>query len=107
MRLTQQEHNAIAQAAAETFPAGTSVSLFGSRTDDTRKGGDIDLLIETQQPTSADLWVAQRNRFVARIWKRIGERQIDVVLANRNCPDNRPIIISARLSAIPLTEIGK
>ncbi|MDO8464709.1 MAG: hypothetical protein Q7S46_05585 [Gallionella sp.] len=46
--------------------------MFGSRTDDTRRGGDIDLLVETQQSIPAAQWVAQRSRFVARIWQRQG-----------------------------------
>ena len=80
MRLSEQERSAISQAALETLPLGTCVSLFGSRTDDARRGGDIDLLVETQQNLSATQWVAQRSRFVAHIWQRIGERRIDVVL---------------------------
>jgi len=50
MRLTLAEQAAIQQSAKTAFPAGTRVSLFGSRTDEQRKGGDIDLLVETPGP---------------------------------------------------------
>lgn len=105
MRLSERERDAIAQAASVVFPRGTRVSLFGSRTDDTRRGGDIDLLVETQQPVTAEQWVTQRSRFVARIWKRLGERRIDVVLATKDKTDERPIVNQARAVAIPLTEV--
>lgn len=105
MRLSEQEREAISRAAHETLVSGSRISLFGSRTDDTRRGGDIDLLVETQQPLTAEQWVTQRGRFVARIWKRLGERRIDVVLATKDKPDERPIVNKARKVGIPLTEV--
>ncbi len=47
MRLTQRQRRMIAGTATEIFGANTPVALFGSRTDDSTKGGDIDLLIST------------------------------------------------------------
>ena len=46
VRLTADEVQAIKAAAAEAFGASAVVRLFGSRVDDTKRGGDIDLLIE-------------------------------------------------------------
>ena len=54
MRLSPAERRAIDTAAREAFPPGTRVMLFGSRTDDARRGGDIDLLIEPPQAWPAD-----------------------------------------------------
>jgi predicted nucleotidyltransferase len=105
MRLNERERSAIFQAATEVFSQGTCVSLFGSRTDDTRRGGDIDLLVETQQSLPAAQWVAQRSRFVARIWRLLGERRIDVVLATQNETDDRQIVQQARKVAIPLAVV--
>ena len=42
MRLTPAQQHTIKATAAEVFGTEVKVSLFGSRTDDTRKGGDID-----------------------------------------------------------------
>ena len=40
MRLRPKEIDAIAQAAKGAFVAGTAVFLFGSRVDDSKRGGD-------------------------------------------------------------------
>jgi hypothetical protein len=45
MRMTDAERLAIEAGSREVLPAGTRVGLFGSRTDDTRRGGDIELLL--------------------------------------------------------------
>jgi len=45
MRLNAQEQNSIMQIARRHFGENVRVILFGSRIDDTKKGGDIDLLI--------------------------------------------------------------
>jgi predicted nucleotidyltransferase len=54
------------------------VRLFGSRIDDWRRGGDIDLLIETAaglpSPLDAEL------RFRIELKERLGDQKIDVVL---------------------------
>ena len=45
MRLTPYQINALKGTAREIFGDRVTVSLFGSRTDDKRRGGDIDLYI--------------------------------------------------------------
>lgn len=47
MRLKESEVLAIKRSFGAVFNEGT-VSLFGSRTDDTKKGGDIDLFLEVR-----------------------------------------------------------
>ena len=47
MRLTPEQVTIIKKAGAETFGDSARVWLFGSRVDDHKRGGDIDLLIET------------------------------------------------------------
>jgi hypothetical protein len=53
MRLSTDQIQAICQAATTAFGQGTSVWLFGSRVDDAKRGGAIDLLV-CQQLRSAD-----------------------------------------------------
>jgi hypothetical protein len=48
MRLTELQIAAIRETAAEIFGNDAGVWLFGSRTDDQKRGGDIDLLIQTR-----------------------------------------------------------
>lgn len=48
MRLTSNEVEIILHSAREIYGEGVRVYLFGSRTDDARRGGDIDLLVRTE-----------------------------------------------------------
>lgn len=49
MRLTPTQHQCILQATHQNFGADANVWLFGSRVDDARRGGDVDLYVETDQ----------------------------------------------------------
>lgn len=84
MRLTAFEINAIKQSAQEVFGSTVEVFLFGSRVDDTKKGGDIDLYINTQQGNDLN----HKIKFLLLLEQKIGEQKIDVVLA---MDKNRPI----------------
>jgi predicted nucleotidyltransferase len=84
MRLTEFEINAIKQSAREVFGSKVDVFLFGSRVDDKKKGGDIDLYINTQ--TGNDL--NHKIKFLVSLEQKIGEQKIDVILA---IDKNRPI----------------
>ena len=45
MRLTQDEQCAIKRIVAEVFGDDAEVRLFGSRVDDEKRGGDVDLYV--------------------------------------------------------------
>ncbi len=77
MRLTDFESNAIKQSACEVFGAKTQVFLFGSRTDDSKKGGDIDLYIKVE--TRNDL--KHKIKYLLMLEQKIGEQKIDIVFA--------------------------
>jgi len=52
MRLTPEQIATVLAVAHEVMGDDASVSVFGSRLDDHRRGGDLDLLLETaQRPT--------------------------------------------------------
>jgi len=76
MRLTNKELKAIKEYFREIFHEG-SIYLFGSRMDDSRKGGDIDLYISTKD--REDL-VRKKIRFLVLLKREIGEQRVDVVL---------------------------
>jgi uncharacterized protein len=46
MRLTEAQINAIRQATNQNFGEGAMIWLFGSRLDDSKRGGDVDLYVE-------------------------------------------------------------
>jgi predicted nucleotidyltransferase len=81
MRLSDRERNAIV-SAVRFYDARAQVFLFGSRADDAKKGGDIDLLVR-----SASIGPAERRRNRRSICDVIGEQKIDIrVAANLDNP---------------------
>ena len=82
MRLTNFQIDAIKRLAGKHFGNETKVFLFGSRTDDSKKGGDIDLLIKSTVETG--LTISAKIRFLAELKSEIGDRKIDVVFDNAN-----------------------
>ena len=47
MRLSTSQIETIRDAAQQHFGTDASVWLFGSRVDDTKRGGDVDLYVES------------------------------------------------------------
>ena len=81
MRLTAIEKAAIIEAITSVDP-DAQIYLFGSRTDDTQKGGDIDLLIFSQKIT-----FGEKLKIKAAIFEKIDEQKIDLVITdNENDP---------------------
>jgi len=78
MRLSQTQIDVIVQVFQHVFSHGELV-LFGSRVDDQRKGGDIDLYIQPAE-VMPDL-VMRKIKFLAMLKSKIGEQKIDLVLA--------------------------
>ncbi len=90
MRLDSKTQSEIRDSARRFF--GADVYLFGSRTDDAKRGGDIDLYIET--PMSANEAIRSRIAMLGHLYRKIGERKIDLVV-NR-CGSDQPIYQAAR-----------
>ena len=84
MRLTQKEIEAIKESFYKIFKSG-KIYLFGSRVDDTKKGGDIDLYIQTDFQKNL---AKEKINFLVSLKRKIGEQKIDVVLSK---DINRPI----------------
>ncbi len=80
MRLNKFQIDSINRLAKKHFGHETSVYLFGSRTDDNKKGGDIDLFINNANETV--LTIEAKIRFLAELKTEIGDRKIDVVFDN-------------------------
>lgn len=80
MRLPAEYVDAIKLSAREAFGAGVVVRLFGSRIDDSLRGGDIDLHIETG-PISDE--ASARALFEDNLFRRIEPQKVDVVITRR------------------------
>jgi hypothetical protein len=76
MRLTEKQKTAIQKSAESIFGIDVQVFLIGSRTDDRLKGGDIDLLIKTEEHNMTAL---NKVHFLVNLKKQLGEQKIDVV----------------------------
>lgn len=105
MRLRSAEREAIAQAARDVFALGTRILLFGSRVDDRRRGGDIDLLIETPLPLAPAELVEQRTHFISRLYRALEEQRIDIVITTHQQADARPVVTIARQTGIVLAQV--
>lgn len=106
MRLTPEQSDFIRKAAETAFGAETRVWLFGSRVDNRKRGGDIDLLI--QAPTrdhepgedAATANLHRKPRLLALLERQPGERRIDVIIEAPG--DLRPIVAIAHASGVRL-----
>lgn len=78
MRLSNYEINSIKQSFKEVFKDG-KIYLFGSRVDDSRKGGDIDLYIQTDIKENV---LDKKIKFLAILKQKIGVQKIDVVTSS-------------------------
>ncbi len=83
VRLAARDIAAIKSAVAEIFGADARVTLFGSRADPARRGGDIDLLVEVSRGQAT---LESEIRLETTIRKRIGERKVDILLAAPDRP---------------------
>jgi len=80
MRLSEYEIECIKGVASHHFGADVQVFLFGSRTNNRERGGDIDLFI--RNPNSEQLKTPSKIDFITELIQLIGEQKIDVVLDN-------------------------
>lgn len=78
MRLSKFELDNIANLASRHFGSDVQVFLYGSRTNDQLRGGDIDLFI--RNPYGEHLKVRAKINFITDLILQIGEQKIDVVL---------------------------
>lgn len=75
MRLSVKEKTALTHAVKD-FDPQARIYLFGSRVDDTDKGGDIDVLIFSQKLTFKD-----KLNIKAKLFEMIAEQKIDLLIA--------------------------
>jgi len=75
MRLSKKYIEVIKKYFKEFFDEG-EIFLFGSRVDDTKKGGDIDLYLVLNDQTNL---FEKKIKFLSRIKKELGEQKIDII----------------------------
>ena len=105
MRLTETEISVIKEAIYGRFRSVGRVILFGSRVDDGKRGGDIDILVESDEPIEDG--VLHKLEALSDMHLRLGERKIDFVLARsaeseEDRRDERKIVRIARETGVTL-----
>ena len=78
MRLDDYTREIIKSEVASQLGVNATICLFGSRVDDTQRGGDIDLLIEPGHFLSNR--IQAECRLAARLYIRLGGRKVDVLI---------------------------
>jgi len=74
MRLTVNEITLLKEKLA-LLSREAKLYLFGSRVDDSKRGGDIDLLVVSQKVTKKDL-----RKLRVAFFKIFGEQKLDIIL---------------------------
>ncbi len=78
MRISEADISSIITLFQDFFGPDDHLWLFGSRVDDSQKGGDIDLYVQTH--LSPEVIYDQETKFITGLWEKIGEQKIDLVL---------------------------
>lgn len=99
MRLTQEQVEAIRYSVNEVFCSGAKVWLFGSQVDDSKLGGDIDLLVRPAA-THISSSLISKVRFLNKLEALLGARKVDVVVEDAD--DTRPIVRVAHETGVLL-----
>lgn len=94
MRLSPHELKTVRQTLLGTDPNGR-IWLFGSRADDSRRGGDIDLYFEASQPIGLKTSLALEYRLTS-----LCGTKVDLIVRNPGQTD-QPIHSIAR-KGVPL-----
>src|SRR5258706_925904 len=99
MRLSPGHQEAIVRAVADLCAPRARVLLFGSRTDDSQRGGDVDLLV-TLPEEPADRARIERALY-GRIVRALNGRSVDLLLLTPSSP-SQEIHKHALATGVPL-----
>ena len=80
MRLNQNKIEYLKKLSLEIFNS-TDIYLFGSRADDSLRGGDIDIYIQT---TKKENILQSKIVFLREFEKEFGEQKVDLIIDNNS-----------------------
>ena len=85
MRLTSNQKNKIISALESFLKTDKAeLRLYGSRTKDTLRGGDIDLLLLLNSPDSLAKFNENKHHILSTIKKNLGDQKIDLLIATKH-----------------------
>ncbi|WP_316354508.1 hypothetical protein [Candidatus Trichorickettsia mobilis] len=96
IRLSDRDLEIIKQSFIKHFLDKDHLWIFGSRVDPSKRGGDIDLYIET---TYEDVSIAVDSKiaFYSELQELLGEQKIDIILNILKLDYNLPIYEVAKV----------
>ena len=103
MRLSEADRNAFSDVLVALVPQGR-LYLYGSRTDDSLKGGDIDLLLVVADLDAKRELSGRKSVILVAFKKRVGERKIDFSIATESELLSDPFFASVIGGALILAE---
>lgn len=96
MRLNAYQTELILSTVRRHFGAGASVAVFGSRLDDTARGGDVDLLVDTpDKPT------LQQRALATMELEGVLQLPVDILAVKRG-DEGSAFVQAVRPRALPL-----
>jgi predicted nucleotidyltransferase len=78
MRLTSLQRDLLKEQIVRELGEGCQMLLFGSRVDDTARGGDVDLLVRSPRSLQRKVWLEAL--LAARAERALDGRRVDVLL---------------------------
>lgn len=99
VRLSAKEIDIIRAAVSRLLGDRARIRIFGSRAREDEKGGDIDILVETERQLPSR--VASACRLASELQMQLGDQKIDVIIID---PETReqPIHQIARQTGVML-----
>lgn len=108
MRLTPEEIAGIVQALKLSLSGHSAeLRLFGSRIDDSRKGGDIDLLLIVPEQELRSQLISNKHYLLSDIKAAIGEQKIDLKIVTKADLDIDPFLKVIYPSSVLIFDFNK
>jgi uncharacterized protein len=105
MRLSPEESmNIVSVFMALSAGKPHKVYLFGSRADDLKRGGDIDLLCIVDD-SNVEWLQMKKFELLTAIKEKIGDQKIDIVIRGESAAQNEPFAASILPSSILLSDV--
>lgn len=90
IRISEEQLSLIKDSFKRSFLKDDKLWIFGSRADLLKKGGDIDIYIETNSKSLNEA-VKMKQKFYIDLQIKLGEQKIDIVLNVLNSPTDLKI----------------
>ncbi|MBF0610184.1 MAG: nucleotidyltransferase domain-containing protein [Magnetococcales bacterium] len=101
MRISKQHRKILKELSSRHFGTNSQIYLFGSRTDDSRRGGDLDLYVSDYALSDSQQLKAKID-FLVEAKRLLGDQRIDLVFAPLPGQKELPIHQQAKATGICL-----